>query len=138
MTNREQPFQRQAGDAIGGAPPSADQPWTSPLRLPRPISIALSAWSAFVRGLVGLGLLVMAALALQSGGPQSGAPIIGAILGLMGLYLLVSAVLQAVRSVRRGDPGLDPVGTSSPAAAAQAGVPRRQERLTPRWACSSS
>ena len=74
-----------------------------------------------MRGLVGLGLLVMAALALQSGGPQSGAPIIGAILGLMGLYLLVSAVLQAVRSVRRGDPDLDPVGTSSSAAAAQAG-----------------
>ncbi len=120
VTFREQPFERQVREAPGSALPSADQPWTSPLRLLRPIAGALSAWGAFVRGIVGLGLLVMGGQALQAGAPQGGAPIIGGILVLMGLFLLVGAALQATRSVRRGNPGLDPTGVSSSAGAAQA------------------
>ena len=119
VTDREQPAQRQIHEATGDAPPSADHPWGSPLLLPKPIAVALSAWQALVRGMVGLGLFVMGGLALQTGSAQGGAAIIGGVLGLTGLYLLVGAVLQVMRSAKPGTPGLDPVGASASAGAAR-------------------
>ena len=112
VTHREQPFQRQAREAIDRILPPGALDTASPVRLPKPVQGAITLWGALGQALAGMMLIFMCGLVLLSAPPQGFLLMIGGVLGVLGLVLLGHAVFRATRTVQSGAFSPDPAGVA--------------------------